>query len=582
MGTHLRPALAWGRAVKLTRLRIDKFRAIRSADIRVGNELALVGQNGSGKTSVLRALNAFFNFEDEREAFESGQHVFSSSAVAVIEVTFSETPDRCTVPRISAGSDIIRARLRYKKEPLWEVFADREWKKAAVDFQMELRRFISYAFVPLRRDHHVAGWGPDGLMERVIEASVSHGRQRDRITPKIKGLTEAIRTQSLDTLVKQLRKKTPLHGAFEYTLKYQEAPDYSVLLKDLTLHVTEGNQSVRLADSGSGTQSMAVFALYSYLAELENSTYILGFEEPEQNLHPQAQMQLFKNLRGLALQVLFTTHSSTMIDALDHEQVVLCRRARKGRREVEMIISQLPEDFFAVNGMKRDSYYKFHRRRNSEFFFADFVVVTESPVDAMVVRHLMSDSHGDLEALNMTVLPLDGVTNIEFVYHLLKSLEIDAAFVVDKDYFLPYKNDKASKSRNKNGFPQYRSEFKHSCLIEEILPNEADRRALLGHFESDHAQAASMLADINFYCFRYSMEVDLVAAPVAKEAMLDVCKVRDPDKRTSYELLTQRHDQIKKQEVVGPVLGRLTARNLPSSYKLLRRELPEKAKQAAL
>lgn len=567
--------------MKLARLKIDKFRAIRSADIRIGNELALVGQNGSGKTSVLRALNAFFNFEDEQGAFERGQHVFSSSAVAVIDVTFTGAPEECKLARVHAGSDTVRARLRYKKEPLWEIYVDRNWKKATGDFRVELSRFISYAFIPLRRDHHVAGWGPDGLMERVIEASVSHGRQRDRITPKIKGLTEAVRTQSLDALVKQLRKKTPLNGAFEYALKYREAPDYSVLLKDLTLYVTEGNQSVRLADSGSGTQSMAVFALYSYLAELENSTYILGFEEPEQNLHPQAQMQLFKNLRGLGLQVLFTTHSSTMIDALDHEQVVLCRRARKSRRDVEMIISQLPEDFFATSGIKRDSYYKFHRRRNSEFFFADFVVVTESPVDAMVVRHLMMDQHGDLEALNMTVMPLDGVANIDFVYHLLKTLDIDAAFVVDKDYFLPYKNDKASKSRNANGFPQYRSEFKTTSLITELIPKEADRRALLEYFRSDHSRAAAMLADVNFYCFRYSMEVDLVAAPVAQQAVLDACYVSDPNKRTAFELLTQRHGQIKKQEVIGPVLAQLGARNLPSSYKLLRRELPVKAKAAA-
>ncbi|WP_142060097.1 ATP-dependent endonuclease [Pseudarthrobacter sp. B4EP4b] len=567
--------------MKLTRLRIDRFRAIRSADIRIGDELALVGQNSSGKTSVLRALNAFFNFEDERQAFETGQHVFRSSAVAIIDVTFSNTPDACPIPRVSPSGDLVRARLRYKREPLWEIYVDRDWQKAPQDFQEQLHRFISYAFIPLRRDHHVAGWGPEGLMERVIEASVNHGRQRDHITPKIKGLTQAIKNQSLDTLVKQLRKKTPLNGTFEYVLKYEEAPDYSVLLRDLTLHVTEGSQSVRLADSGSGTQSMAVFALYSYLAELENSTYILGFEEPEQNLHPQAQMQLLKNLRGLGLQILFTTHSSTMIDALDHEQVVLCRRAQASRRDVEMTISQLPEDFFLANGMNRESYYKFHRRRNSEFFFADFVVVTESPVDAMVVRHLMSDGHGDLEALNMTILPLDGVTNIDFVYHLLKSLEIEAAFVVDKDYFLPYKNDEVKLSRNNHGFPQYRREFKRDCLIKEIIPKETERIALLDYFWTNPSRAASMLASANFYCFRWSLEIDLVAAPVARATMADICQIHDPDKRTSEELLTQRQNKIKKQEVVGPVLAKLGAKNLPSSYKLLRRDLPTKAKLAA-
>lgn len=48
--------------MKLTKIRIEKFRAIREAEICVGTELALVGQNSSGKSSVLRALNAFFNY----------------------------------------------------------------------------------------------------------------------------------------------------------------------------------------------------------------------------------------------------------------------------------------------------------------------------------------------------------------------------------------------------------------------------------------------------------------------------------------------------------------------------------------
>ena len=73
-----------------------------------------------------------------------------------------------------------------------------------------------------------------------------------------------------------------MNGSFTFDLEYLQPPDYSLLLRDLTLQVTEGTTTVDLADSGSGTQSMTAFALYSYLAELKGSTYVLGFEEPEQ------------------------------------------------------------------------------------------------------------------------------------------------------------------------------------------------------------------------------------------------------------------------------------------------------------
>ena len=71
-----------GRA-RVARLRIEKFRAIGSAEIESGDMVALVGQNGAGKSSVLRALNAFFNFEAERDAFKVGLHRYSSTTQSI-------------------------------------------------------------------------------------------------------------------------------------------------------------------------------------------------------------------------------------------------------------------------------------------------------------------------------------------------------------------------------------------------------------------------------------------------------------------------------------------------------------------
>ncbi|WP_250820760.1 ATP-dependent endonuclease [Paenarthrobacter sp. TYUT067] len=566
--------------MRLTRLKIDKFRAIRDADIRIGDELALVGQNSAGKTSVLRALNAFFNFEQERAAFETGQHSFAKTAFAVIDLTFAETPADCKIDRVSAGSGEVRARLRYRKTAQWQVLKGRDWVAAPQDLHQELQRFISYAFIPLRRDHHIAGWGPDGLMERVVDAWMASNRQRDHITPGIQRLSEKIRNGPLDGLARQLRKNTPLNGKFDFTLEYETNPDYSVLLRDLILHVREGTQMVRLADSGSGTQSMAVFALYSYLAELENSTYILGFEEPEQNLHPQAQNQLLANLKSLDLQVIFTTHSSTMIDALDHEQVVLCRRVRSSTRDIETRITQLPEDFFASKGIDRTAYYKFHGRRNSEFFFADFVVVTESPIDAAVISEVLVDSGVSMEDLNMTVLSLDGVENLENVFHLLRTLDIASAFVVDKDYFLPYTGPTLKESRDARGFPRYAPELKPDTVAEHLFPRESDRLTLLTLLMDNHSAAMEMLAKVDFFCFRWSLEIDLIAAATPRERLYDLCSLYRSDKRTTEELLVNRTKQIKRQDILIPAISGLQPKQLPNSYKLLRRSLPAKAAAA--
>lgn len=45
--------------MKIKELHIEKFRAILKCDIEFKDIMAIVGENNSGKTTILRALNAF-------------------------------------------------------------------------------------------------------------------------------------------------------------------------------------------------------------------------------------------------------------------------------------------------------------------------------------------------------------------------------------------------------------------------------------------------------------------------------------------------------------------------------------------
>lgn len=566
---------------RVTRLKIEKFRAIAKADIELGETVALVGQNGSGKTSVLRALNAFFNLEQEREDFLAGRHDYTRSTTSIIEVTITGMKEP-GIPCVKEGLDEVRARLKFRRQEKWECWTEGGWRPAPADFHRLLSKYIAYALIPIRRDHAVAHDSSTGLLVRAVERWIDDHSQRDRVSPKVSEMAIKLQERSLLGLQNKLRAMAPMDGAFSFELGYTILPDYRVLLQNLALTVREGGQVIQLADAGSGTQSMAVFALYAHLAEIENTNFLLGLEEPEQNLHPQAQQQLMRNLEKLGLQVVFTTHSPTIVDMLDHEHVVLCKRVRGRQRELEILVSQIKHSFFSDAGIDRDAYYKFHGRRNSEFLFADFVVVTESPVDAAVISQLLTSAGDRPDSLGMSIVPLDGgVTHgsVDHMFHLLRTLSIPAAYVLDRDYFLPYLNDKRELSLDGQGFPLYKNQLQRRTLLDAVVDNDATRKKIAADLYARPSSAMKQLIQYGFFCFMWALEVDLVNAKGPRERLYESLRMPDDGSRSPKSLL-EKKKAIKKQEYLITAIDGLPATALPRSYQALRRELPRLARES--
>ncbi|SDS83253.1 ATP-dependent nuclease [Microterricola viridarii] len=568
--------------IHVTKVRIEKFRAIGKAEVELQEATALVGQNGSGKSSVLRALNSFFNFEEERADFEAGRHAYQKGTGSTIELTITGLASDPALPYVQPGGTTLRAQFKFTRlKASWHVYTGGRWQKAPDGFRDALRKQISFALIPTRRDHEVAHGAEHGLLGRAAGEWIAANRQRDRVSPRLVEIGASFKKNALTGFQKQLRQVAPMNGPFSFELEFSTDPDYRLLLPNLALTVREGGQSIRLEDSGSGTQSIAIFALYAYLAELEGKAFIIGMEEPEQNLHPQAQRQLMAHLVGMGLQVVFTTHSPTIVDTLEHEQVILCRRVIGKSRGLESQLTQVGSNFFTRYGIDRASYYRFHRRLNSEFLFADFVVVVEGPADTAVVNTLMQDAGVDTAELGMNIVTLGGVTSIAHMYYLMRELDIASAYVVDKDYFLPYSKSDRAASLDSAGYPQYQSVAKSGTLLPVLFPKTSDQATLTRHLHRNHAEAMKMLRPLGFFCFRYALEVDLVAAQKPRAKMFASLKVAASDQNEKH-LLTKRYASkgIKSLEVIVDAITGIPPVALPNSYKALRRELPLMAQAA--
>lgn len=566
--------------MRLTKTEIKNFRSIKDCSISHKKITALVGKNNVGKSAILRALNSFFNYEDEREYFNNGVHQYSSaSRTTRIELTFSNITnlekyneymeDNELIIRMTYSKATKKRSIYYKK--------NNKYNNLRESFINDLNNDITFILIPIDRDNKEVIWNENSLLKLLLDEHFKQSTsKRDDLTPKVKELSLELERTGLKRIQNAIEDRYTLNKNFKFEFNFDDKLDYSILLDQINIEINEKNLKYNITESGSGIQSLTIIAMYRYLAELRYTNIMLGIEEPEINLHPQAQREFVKSMKenkNIESQIIFTTHSSTIVDQLEHEEIVLFRKVEDKTRGFKTQINQLPNDFFEKNNLKEQQYYKFYRYKNSDFFFSDFVVVVESSNDAEVVKALMRKQNIELNFSGITFIELGGVTSLNYPFYLLESLSIPRLIIVDKDFFLPYLNDKLDNSRDNVGLPKYRYEYKKANLklIEQMIPNDKKRDKLLNFFRTDHSKALNLLEEFNLISMNYCLEMDLLSSKKSVEKFCDILSIEtNNDIPNKKNLLLNYHNKIKKPFNMLKVIEELSNRNYSYSYKRIR------------
>jgi len=549
---------------------------VEAASLRLSDLTAVVGENNAGKSSVLRALNSFFNFESERDAFRLGQHQYAPRSHSRIEIEFSDVGGLADLEEFADGDRLV-ARMNYNYSSSTRSL---QIKKAGQYITSDVRvieaikSHLDFVLIPPVRDADKLRWHEATVLKDVVVAYLErHFQNRDSVTPRFKEATASVERNALAKVARELRGLVGVTAGLDFEIAFSPDLTYKDFLGGIRFDVIEEGSRFDVSDCGTGVQSLIIIALYRLLASLRNSSLIVGVEEPEVNLHPQAQRQLFTALKdavGNDMQLLFTTHSPVLVDQIPHEDVILVRKVRERKRGFKTIASQVNENFFEDYGFQEERYYNFHSYRNSDFFFSRLVILCEGTIDAAIVKQLLAQGGYDLDLIGVSVMNLDSVDNLRYPLHLLDNLAIPRLLIVDKDCFLPYRNDSLDTSRSARGFPYYRFEFKDQALVEELVPLNPDRDQLLALFRANHSRAMDTLEKHDIICMRYSLEMDLVESETAREIFFNRFNVPEGARETE-ELLIRRKKQIKKLENLSYVVKNLPHRNLPNSYKRIKR-----------
>jgi len=237
----------------------------------------------------------------------------------------------------------------------------------------------------------------------------------------------------LESIDSALKKYVPKEWGVEPHLKVSTLTREH-LRKIITAFITtgEGNHAAPYYRQGTGTINMLVLAMLSQIAESKQNV-IFAMEEPETAIPPYAQKRIVHEVRKLASQTLFTSHSPYVLEEFAIEETVVLGRNPEG--ELYRKPLTLPDS------VRLKRYRQEFRTRFCEGLLARRVLITEGateasafPVTCRRLSELKPETYSSLEALGICTVDAGSESNIADMAHLYRQLGKRTFAICDKQY----------------------------------------------------------------------------------------------------------------------------------------------------
>jgi putative ATP-dependent endonuclease of OLD family len=492
--------------LRVSRITIANFRGISSATILLPNHAVLIGDNNTGKTTILEALDLALGPDrlnrtppvDEHDFFQ-GKYVATAAdppaGEGIQAAAGGEVAGAAGVPAGNVGADPQPAEAEGSEAPRIEIevtiadlteeqkakFGDYTefWNKENDTFYAEadpagvdaaniteaLRVTFHGWYDPEEDDFVGRTYFSRSLSEDITPSVFSRNHKQICGFLYLRSLRTGSRALSLERgslldIILRLREVRPqmwedtigqlagysvasdpalgISGVLESisaSLKKYVPKEWGIephlkvstltrehLRKVITAFIAtgEGSHSAPYFRQGTGTINMLVLAMLAQIAE-DRQNVIFAMEEPETAIPPYAQKRIVHEIRKLASQTLFTSHSPYVLEEFDLEETVVLARDAQGSLTQSAIA--LPES------VKPKRYRQEFRTRFCEGLLARRVLIAEGateaasfPVTCRRLAELRPGTYSSLEALGICTIDAGGETNIPDMARLYRGL----------------------------------------------------------------------------------------------------------------------------------------------------------------
>jgi len=452
-------------SIFIEKVRIRNFRSLRQVEITLSpNVTLLVGANNAGKTTFLRALGIALNAErrfisqDDLFIDKDGNALGEDERVISIDVKIipaeghSEFDDLwldafgMDVKTDASGQQFFAFRTQIEfgalnKQAQIKRYVINNWESDTADESSEVSANLSgipFHFIDAQRDLN------EDVHQRTSHFGSLTGKieydqaQRQALETALAQLNEDAVSSSavlshLRNSLAELNKTVQERGrGVEITPFPKKVRD---LHKGMKVHFQDGgSDTFSLEYHGMGTRSWA--SLLAFKAKVswdaaekqgENEPFfpILGLEEPEAHLHPNAQRQVYRQLSEIKGQKIISTHSPYIAALADLSEIRHFYKASDITVLSRIGTATLSTD--EIRKLKREVL-----QSNGELLFSKAIILFEGETESQALP-IFAKKYWDIEPFEMG-LTFVAVNGNNYKPFLLLASALNIPWFIFSDY----------------------------------------------------------------------------------------------------------------------------------------------------
>lgn len=480
--------------MKLTKVIINNFRLFGSSQhIEINNQTVLIGNNSSGKTTVLQALSKLFSDkQSDRIIRKSDFHLpkglrpGENRKELFIETIFEfdeldRNSDEPSIPtffeHFTVSQDAVKPFLRIRLESSWEddgtVEGSVETKIYYIsseneDFRDEDKHRASrkdldkirVLYVPASRTpEKELGNASGSMLSRLVNSINWTEDEINEITKKIDELNSTFFSENgaLIQINQEIQKSWKLYhedkrfSQAELTINSSEM---GVALRQITLKFspTTTEEAFTVSDLSDGLRSIFYFSLVDSILDIEleitknrkensdNPRFklippiltILAIEEPENHIAPHHIGKLVKRFKQLS------NNANSQVILTSHSPAIVKRiepedlrylRTENSNGDIQTSISDIKLP------KESDESYKYIRgaiQAYPELYFARLIILGEGDSEELLLPKFFDLLGKEIDSSQISIVPLGG-RHVNHFWKLLNTLGIPHITLLDFD-----------------------------------------------------------------------------------------------------------------------------------------------------